>query len=75
MVQSRPIKVREFQQNVSGHIDVSLSYFATNNFIFWPPEATYQGEGGQKLLFRCAVICKYFFQFFNQHLVQVKPRL
>ena len=31
--------------------------------VFGPLEATYLGEWGQKLKFRCAVICKYFFSF------------
>ena len=43
--------------------------------VFGPLEATYLGEWGQKLKFKCAVICQYFFQIFKQHLVQVKPRL
>ena len=34
-------------------------------FLFWPLEATYQGEWGQKLKFIFAVICQYFFQIFN----------
>ena len=46
-----------------GGKDVSQSYFATNISFFWPLEATYQGEWGQKLKFGCAVICPYFFKF------------
>ena len=40
-----------------------------------PLEATNLGEWGQKLKFRCAVICQYFFQIFKRLLLQVKPRL
>ena len=41
-----------------GGKDVSQSYFATNISFFGSLEATNVDEWGQKLKFRCAVICQ-----------------
>ena len=41
--------------------------------VFGPLEATYLGEWGQKLKFRCAVICQYFFQILNDSWCKLGP--